>query len=84
LRSRVEGLETLMCMHKRMGVCLQILYRIVVFTALVQRVVSSWLLSKLASSYDVSDFFSGSVEFDSQLRNSINLTGFALVSLSYS
>jgi hypothetical protein len=69
LRSHVEGLETLMCMHKRMWVCLQILYRIVVFTALVQRVVSSWLLSKLASSYGVSDFFLRNVEFDCQLGN---------------
>jgi len=34
-----------------------VLYGIVVFTALVQRVVSFWLLSKLASSYGASDFF---------------------------
>ena len=54
-----------------MQVCLQILYRIV-YTAIVQRVVSAWLLSKLASSYDASDLFSGSVEFNSQLGNQLS------------
>lgn len=61
-----------MWIHKCMQVCLQILCRIVVFTALVQRVVSAWLLRKLASSYGASDLFSGSVEFNSQLGNQLS------------